>query len=63
MCMEFLIDAITDLGDGTLDIIGYTRIAQSGGTKTFSVENDSPSIPSLDSARRLFDDMHCSMEW
>jgi sugar phosphate isomerase/epimerase len=53
----------TELGDGTLDIIGYTKAAQSGGTRFFSVENDSPSIPSLESARRSFDNMRRSMEW
>jgi len=53
----------TELGDGTLDIIGYTRAAQSGGVQTFIVENDNPDIPSLESARRSFDNMHRSMEW
>jgi sugar phosphate isomerase/epimerase len=53
----------TEVGDGTLDVTGYTRTARSGGTRTFIVENDSPGIPSLTSARRSFENMRQSMEW
>jgi sugar phosphate isomerase/epimerase len=41
-----------EVGDGTLDIPGYCRAAKEIGTHYFIVENDAPSIPSLESARR-----------
>jgi sugar phosphate isomerase/epimerase len=41
-----------EVGDGTLDIPGYYRAARESGTRYFIVENDAPSIPSLESARR-----------
>jgi sugar phosphate isomerase/epimerase len=40
-----------EVGDGTLDIPGYYRAAKEVGTRYFIVENDAPSIPSLESAR------------
>jgi sugar phosphate isomerase/epimerase len=53
----------TEVGDGTLAIASDTKAAQSGGTKYFILENDNPSIPSLESARRSFENMRRSMEW
>jgi sugar phosphate isomerase/epimerase len=53
----------TEVGDGILDIAGYTKAAESGGTRIFIVENDNPSIPPLASARRSFENMRRSMEW
>jgi len=42
----------TEVGDGTLDIANLVQIARTGGTQFFMVENDAPTIPSLESARR-----------
>jgi hypothetical protein len=53
----------TEVGDGTLDIAGNTRTAQSYSTRAFIVANDNPGIPSLTSARRSFENMRRSMEW
>ena len=50
-----------EVGDGTLDITGITKAAQASGTNYFIVENDSPSIPSLASARRSFENIHRSI--
>jgi len=53
----------TEVGDGTLDIAGYTRVAQANGISTFIVEHDNPGIPSLASARRSFNNIHGSLKW
>jgi sugar phosphate isomerase/epimerase len=44
----------TEVGDGTLDIEGFRQTAQEVGTQWFIVENDAPTLPSLESARRSF---------
>ncbi len=48
----------TEVGEGTLDIEGIIQAAQQGGTQWFMVENDAPSIPSLESARRSYENLH-----
>lgn len=48
----------TEVGDGTLDIAGYYRAASEGGAQYFFVENDSPTIPSLESARRSLENLN-----
>jgi sugar phosphate isomerase/epimerase len=53
----------TEVGDGTLDITSSTKAAQASGTQYFIVENDSPSVPSLISARRSFDNIHRRLKW
>lgn len=51
----------TEVGDGTLDITGFIEAGQAGGAKYFIVENDQPRIPSLESARRSFENLHRSL--
>ncbi len=51
----------TEVGDGTLDISDYVEAGQANGVHAFIVENDQPSIPSLESARRSFENMHRSL--
>ncbi len=51
----------TEVGDGTLDIADYTEAGRAAGVSVYVVENDRPSIPSLESARRSFDNMHRSL--
>jgi sugar phosphate isomerase/epimerase len=53
----------TEVSDGTLDIAGYTKATQAGSTSYFFAENDSPSIPSLESARRPFENIHRRLQW
>lgn len=48
----------TEVGEGTLDIQGIINAAQQGGTQWFAVENDAPTIPSLESARRSYENLH-----
>jgi sugar phosphate isomerase/epimerase len=50
-----------EVGDGTLDIAGFTEAAQAAGTRYYIVENDDPKVPSLESARRSFENMHRSL--
>jgi sugar phosphate isomerase/epimerase len=47
----------TEVGDGTLNIAGIIQAAQAAGTQWFLVENDAPSIPSLESARRSLENL------
>jgi sugar phosphate isomerase/epimerase len=47
----------TEVGDGTLDIAGIIKAAQAAGTRWFLVENDAPTIPSLESARRSLENL------
>jgi sugar phosphate isomerase/epimerase len=47
----------TEVGAGTLDIRGICRAAAESGTEWYVVENDAPTIPSLESARRSFDNL------
>ncbi len=51
----------TEVGAGTLDIAGYTEAGQAAGVTVYIVENDKPAIPSLESARRSFENMHRSL--
>jgi sugar phosphate isomerase/epimerase len=51
----------TEVGAGTLDIAGYTEAGQAAGVIVYIVENDRPAIPSLESARRSFENMHRSL--
>jgi sugar phosphate isomerase/epimerase len=51
----------TEVGDGTLDISGFVEAGREAGAHTFIVENDAPRIPSLESARRSFEDLHRSL--
>jgi sugar phosphate isomerase/epimerase len=53
----------TEVGDGTLDIAGSSKAAQASGTQYFIVENDTPSVPSLASARRSFDNIYRRLKW
>lgn len=45
----------TEVGYGTLDIKAICRAAGESGTEWYVVENDAPTIPSLESARRSFE--------
>ncbi|GAC1364401.1 MAG: sugar phosphate isomerase/epimerase [Ktedonobacteraceae bacterium] len=51
----------TEVGAGTLDIAGYTEAGQAAGVTVYIVENDKPELPSLESARNSFDNMHRSL--
>lgn len=51
----------TEVGAGTLDIAGYTEAGQAAGVTIYIVENDKPAIPSLESARRSYENMHRSL--
>jgi len=53
----------TEVSDGILDIAGCAKAARASGTGCFIVENDSPSIPSLESARRSFENIHRRLQW
>lgn len=45
----------TEVGYGTLDIRAICRAAEESGVEWYVVENDAPTIPSLESARRSFE--------
>jgi sugar phosphate isomerase/epimerase len=47
----------TEVGDGILDEVGIIRAAQAAGTQWYIVENDDPTIPSLESARRSLENL------
>ena len=47
----------TEVGDGQLDIKGFRQAAQEVGTQWYIVENDAPVLPSLESARRSFENL------
>jgi sugar phosphate isomerase/epimerase len=51
----------TEIGEGTLDITAYIEAGQATGIKIYIVENDKPTIPSLQSARNSFNNMHRSL--
>ncbi|GER87343.1 sugar phosphate isomerase [Dictyobacter vulcani] len=51
----------TEVGSGTLDIAGFIEAGQAAGATAFIVENDQPAIPSLESARRSFENLHRSL--
>ena len=44
--------SFTEVGSGMLDIRGYCEAARGSGAHYYIVENDAPTIPSLESARR-----------
>ena len=48
----------TEVGDGTLNLAQLLPVAEKSGTKVFIVENDAPTLPSLDSARRSLANLH-----
>jgi len=50
-----------EVSTGTLDIAGFIEAGQAAGVKTYIVENDSPTIPSLESARISFENLHRSL--
>ncbi len=51
----------TEVGSGTLDIAGFIEAGQAAGATAYIVENDKPVIPSLESAKRSFEDLHRSL--
>jgi sugar phosphate isomerase/epimerase len=51
----------TEVGNGTLAISDYVEAGQATGVTVYIVENDKPQIPSLESARRSFENMHRSL--
>lgn len=46
-----------EVGDGTLDIASYIATGKEIGVEWYIVENDAPTIPSLESAQRSFDNL------
>lgn len=52
----------TEVGDGTLDMASICSTALEGGTRFLIVENDQPSIPSLESARRSLENLNRVLE-
>jgi sugar phosphate isomerase/epimerase len=46
-----------EVGDGTLNIATIIDIARQNGTQEFIVENDAPTIPSLESAKRSLENI------
>jgi sugar phosphate isomerase/epimerase len=52
----------TEVGDGTLDMAGICRAAHEQGTRWYIVENDQPSIPSLESARRSLENLRTILQ-
>ncbi|GCF07420.1 sugar phosphate isomerase/epimerase family protein [Dictyobacter arantiisoli] len=51
----------TEVGEGTLDIAGYIEAGQAAGATAYIVENDQPTIPSLESARISLQNLHRSL--
>jgi sugar phosphate isomerase/epimerase len=51
----------TEVGSGTLDIAGFIEAGQAAGVTAYIVENDKPTIPSLESAKLSFEDLHRSL--
>jgi len=49
--------SFAEVGDGTLDVQSILAAAEEGGARWYVVENDRPSIPSLDSAQRSLDNL------
>ncbi|GAC1645525.1 MAG: sugar phosphate isomerase/epimerase [Ktedonobacteraceae bacterium] len=47
----------TEVGDGTLSIQSIVQVALASGTQEFIVENDAPTLPSLESARRSLENI------
>ncbi len=46
-----------EVGDGTLNIASIIEVARNSGTQEFIVENDAPSIPSFESAKRSLENI------
>ena len=46
-----------EVGDGTLPITSIIEVARASGVQEFVVENDAPSMPSLESARRSLENI------
>jgi sugar phosphate isomerase/epimerase len=49
--------SFTEVGDGSLDMTGIAATAEAVGVEWLIVENDQPSLPSLDSARRSLENI------
>ena len=49
--------SFADVGDGTLDLPEIFTAAEDGGARWYVVENDRPTIPSLESARRSLENL------
>lgn len=47
----------TEVGAGTLPIAAIIEAARVSGTREFAVENDAPTIPSLESAKRSLENL------
>ncbi|MGH2344993.1 MAG: sugar phosphate isomerase/epimerase family protein, partial [Chloroflexota bacterium] len=47
----------TEVGDGTLNIVGICEAAVKQGTEWLVVEHDAPTIPSLESAKRSLENL------
>ena len=47
----------TEVGAGTLPISEIIQAARDSGTQVFAVENDAPTIPSLESAKRSLENL------
>ena len=46
-----------EVGDGTLNIASIIEVARSSGVQEFIVENDAPTLPSLESAKRSLENI------
>lgn len=51
-----------EVGDGTLDMGAIITAARAAGARWYIVENDAPTIPSLDSARRSLTNLQAMAE-
>ncbi len=51
-----------EVGDGTLDMGAIIAAARAAGARWYIVENDAPTIPSLDSARRSLTNLQAMAE-
>ena len=49
--------SFTEVGAGILNIASLIEVAQASGTQEFIVENDAPSMPSLESAKRSLENI------
>ena len=47
----------TEVGDGTLHLAHIVEVARASGTQEFIVENDAPTLPSLESAKRSLENI------
>lgn len=47
----------TEVGAGTLPMVEIIQAARASGTREFAVENDTPTIPSLESAKRSLENL------